>query len=182
MNNTASNTQVNRAQAVTNLQRYLRRLSFEEEPISYQRPPIDGIYDSATEDAVANFQRRHGIPATGIADKLTWDMIFQEYLRVTEEERFSKELSIFPDAPTDYAISRGDALTLVRILQLLLLELRVTYDAFEDIVENGIFDDRTEAAIKEFQQANLLPVTGEVDRATWNRIIREYANLALRGD
>lgn len=180
MNDQIYNTAMNKEQAVTNLQRYLRRLSFEDEFYDLARPPIDGIFDTATEDAVAYFQRANGLPVTGVANKETWDRIFSEYLRVTQAQRLSEGLFIFPDAPVDYAISRGDALTLVRILQLLLLELRATYDIFEDIIENGIYDDRTEIAIREFQRANLLPVTGEVDKNTWNRIVREYSNLNLR--
>ena len=180
MNDMTFNVAVNKAQAVTNLQKYLRRLSFEDEFYDIPRPPIDGIFDSVTEDAVSDFQRKNGLAVTGVADKETWDRIFGEYMRVTENERMAQGLFIFPDTPEGYTISRGDALTLVRILQLLLLELRLTYDVFEDVTENGIYDERTEKAIRDFQRANLLPVTGEVDKKTWNRIVREYANLELR--
>lgn len=181
MNNTSvNNTALNRPEAITNLQRYLRRLSFEDAAYDIPRPPIDGIFDRDTENAIIRFQGANGLPVTGVADKQTWDMIFEEYMRVTEAERLAQGLFIFPDAPSDYAISLGDALTLVRILQLLLLELRAVYDIFADITESGVFDSATEQAIREFQAANLLPVTGQVDKATWNRIVREYANLNLR--
>ena len=180
MNMAVNTTAINKEEAVTNLQRYLRRLSFEYGAADMPRPPVDGIFDTHTENALIAFQRQMGLPQTGVANKETWDRLFEEYMRVTEAERLAQGLFIFPDSPVNYAISRGDALTLVRILQLLLLELRVIYDVFEDITENGVFDEKTEAAVKEFQAANLLPVTGEVDRRTWNRIVREYANLALR--
>ena len=181
MNNTSvNNTAINKTEAVTNLQRYLRRLSFEDGDYDLPRPPIDGIFDRDTENAVRRFQGEMGLPVTGVADKTTWDMIFGEYMRVTEAERLAEGLFIFPDTPSDYAISLGDALTLVRILQLLMLELRAVYDIFEDITESGVFDDSTEQAVRQFQSANLLPVTGKVDKATWNRIVREYANLAPR--
>ncbi|MBQ9117554.1 MAG: peptidoglycan-binding protein [Clostridia bacterium] len=185
MNASVNNTFTNKEQAVTNLQRYLRRLSFERDATGatgIPRPPIDGIFDSDTENAVSEFQRVMGLPQTGIADKTTWDMIFEEYMRVTEGDRLAQGLFIFPDSPKNYTISKGDALTLVRILQLLLLELRAIYDIFEDITENGIYDDKTESAIRDFQASNLLPVTGEVDKNTWNRIVREYANLSTRED
>ena len=77
-------------------------------------------------------------------------------------------------------MSAGDTLTLVRIIQLLLLELRATYDIFEDVSESGTFDARTQQAIRDFQEINGLSPTGEVDEATWNRIVREYANLQKR--
>ena len=182
MNNLTRNTPMNKEEAVTNLQKYLRRLSFEDEAYDTARPPIDGIFDSATEEAVANFQRKNGLRITGVADKETWDKIFAEYLRATEAQRLSEGLFIFPDAPSDYTISRGDALTLVRILQLLLLELRVTYDVFEDVVESGTYDAKTQKAIEDFQRINGLSATGDVDAATWNRLVREYANLGKRDE
>lgn len=171
-------TPMNKEQAVTNLQRYLRRLTYEG--LEGDRPPIDGIFDSATRNAVSEFQKDHGIPQTGVADKTTWDAIFAEYLKATDTERNAQGLYIFPENPKDYAVSIGDTLTLVRIIQMLLLELRQTYDIFEKITESGTYDAETEDAIRQFQEKNRLPVTGKVDKATWNRIVREYSNLEKR--
>ena len=44
----------NQATAVENLQRYLRRLSFDDPRIP--RVPVDGIFDTVTEDATRAFQ------------------------------------------------------------------------------------------------------------------------------
>ena len=118
-----------------------------------------------------------GLPATGVADKKTWDMLFEQYRLATEDERTSEGLYPFPSRPTGYAVSLGDTLLLVRMIQLLLMELRATYDIFENITESGTYDENTEKAIREFQRINLLPETGRVDLATWNRIVREYSNI-----
>ena len=171
---------LNKTQAVTNLQRYLRRLSYEG--LQGERVPIDGIFDETTKNALSEFQRQQGLPATGVADKTTWDTLFSEYRRVTDDERNEQGLYLFPERPNDYTVSAGDTLTLVRIIQLLLLELQATYDVFEDITESGTYDLQTENAIREFQIKNGLPATGEVNRATWNRIVREYSNLKKRGE
>ena len=56
----------------------------------------------------------------------------------------------------------------------------MTYDIFEDITESGTFDAKTSDAVREFQIINGLPPTGNVDKATWNRIVREYSNLKKR--
>ncbi len=169
-------TQLNRAEAVTNLQRYLRALSYME---TGENPvPIDGIFDDATRSALMSFQRDAGLPETGVADKLTWDTLFAEYLAATEIDRGRRGLYFFPQNPRGYEVVSGDTLTLVRIIQLLLSELSVVYDIFEDIVESGTFDAKTERAIRDFQQINGLPVTGRVDERTWNRIVREYTNLS----
>ena len=171
-------TQLNREQAVTNLQRYLRRLSFETSDRT--RPPVDGIFDTATRDSLKQFQRSMGLPATGVADKQTWDALFEEYQRVTRDERELEALYLFPENPSDYAVTLGDTLTLVRIIQLLLLELRAAYDVFEDITESGTYDAKTQNAIAKFQLINGIPPTGNVDLRTWNRLVREYSNLSLR--
>ncbi|MBO7309783.1 MAG: peptidoglycan-binding protein [Clostridia bacterium] len=171
-------TPINKEQAITNLQRYLRRLSYEG--LDGKRVPIDGILGSTTREALSEFQRAEGLPVTGTADKRTWDAIFEEYSLVTQNERLAECLDPFPKNPPDYSVSLGDTLTLVSIIQLLLLELRATYDIFEDISESGVFDEQTEQAVREFQLKNGLPPTGKVDRTTWNRIVREYSSLELR--
>ena len=140
---------INERQAITNLQRYLRRLSFEYEGEVEDRLPVDGIFDSSTADALKKFQSFAGLDPTGVADKQTWDALFSEYRRVTENERQLRGLFIFPQSPSDYAVSLGDTLTLVRIIQLLLLELRATYDVFEDVVESGTYDAKTQKAIED---------------------------------
>lgn len=173
---------INERQAITNLQRYLRRLSFEYEGEVEDRLPVDGIFDSSTADALKKFQSFAGLEPTGVADKQTWDALFSEYRRVTENERQLRGLFIFPQSPSDYAVSLGDTLTLVRIIQLLLLELRATYDVFEDVVESGTYDAKTQKAIEDFQRINGLSATGDVDAATWNRLVREYANLGKRDE
>ncbi len=163
-------------EVIENLQKYLRRLSFEYSDIS--APPIDGIFDSVTKRSLTEFQKRFGLSQTGIADKLTWDTLFAEYLKATENQREKKTLDLFPSLPKGYAVSLGEEWLLVRIIQLLLMELSAAYDIFEDITESGIYDAATERAIKQFQRINGLPDTGKVDAATWYRIVREYSNLS----
>ncbi len=169
--------QLNRREAVTNLQRYLRELSYGTDGTN--TVPLDGIYDTATRDALTDFQRQMGLPATGIADKRTWDTLFDEYLEATQTARSRRGLYFFPQTPLGYEVSPGDTLTLVRIIQLLLQELRVTYDIFEDVVESGTYDAATEQAIYDFQRIHGLPETGRVDEMTWNAIVREYGNLYI---
>ena len=168
-------TYKNQQQAITNLQKYLRTVMAREGEVL--NIPIDGIYDTATRQALTDFQKNAGIVPTGIADKLTWDTLFSQYQKNLEQNRRQEGLFLFPDNPKNYEIGEGDTLLLVRIIQLLLIELQRTYDIFEEIVENGTYDIATQNAIREFQRINLLPQTGKVDRVTWNRIVSEYSNL-----
>ena len=65
--------------AIRNLQRYLRQLSYTDKDII--APPIDSIYDRATADSVRSFQRKYGIAETGIANKETFGY-YQEGLKL----------------------------------------------------------------------------------------------------
>lgn len=172
---------INEKDAIRNLQRYLRQLSYTDENIA--SPPIDGIFDTVTEDSLKAFQRRSSLPESGVADRETWNRLYEEYLRSLEENALPEQLSLFPRTPTGYYLSLGDEYYLVSIIQLLLNELRIIYDSFIPLVVSGIFDEATEANIIDFQKKNQLPTTGRVDRATWNRIARsfdDYANDYVR--
>lgn len=164
----------NIAEATKNLQRYLRRLSFEEG--GPERVAIDGVFDDNTRQSLISFQKSAGLEPTGVADQETWDALFEEYSNLLERD-YEEQLSLFPNAPNDYSFGYGDKFLLVKVLQLLMIELAIEYDAFEDIKETGVFDTNTENAIRAFQKINLLDDTGRVDRRTWSRIVRAYENL-----
>ncbi|MBE6626411.1 MAG: hypothetical protein E7628_04430 [Ruminococcaceae bacterium] len=45
----------------------------------YNPPPISGVYGRETADAVRDYQRVNGLPATGEADRETWHRLSEEY-------------------------------------------------------------------------------------------------------
>lgn len=165
--------ELNKRDAVRNLQRYLRYLSYEDDRLP--RPPADGIFGSATAEALSEFQKTRGLAATGRADRQTWDMLFNEYSRALERNDRSVRLDFFPKAPNGYSIGIGETSLTVRILQLLLQELTAVFDTLEFSEATGIYDEVTEENIRKFQAAALLPITGRVDLRTWNRILSDYA-------
>lgn len=167
---------ITKPQAIRNLQRYLRRLSFDSPTIP--RVPIDGIFESATEDAVKAFQAEYGLPVTGRADKRTWDRLYLEFLRVEEKNDRTPILHLFPTAPPNYVLEEGEESLTVMFLQIFLRELGIIYDAFEDMEITGRYDAPTAQNVRIFQEASLLPITGKVDLVTWNRILRDYTHYA----
>ncbi len=166
----------NERDAIRNLQTYLRQLSYTDSNIA--SPPIDGIFDTVTESSLRAFQRRSSLPESGVADRATWNRLYEEYLLSLGQNAVPAPLSLFPRVPDGYSLSRGDEYYLVSIIQLLLNELRIIYDTFIPLVVSGIFDEATEANIIDFQSKNQLPVTGRVDRATWDRIAESFGNYA----
>ena len=161
---------LNLQDAILNLQKYLRAISFADTRVS--RPPLDGIFDSATEDAVRSFQSSRGINANGIVDRATWDAIYEEYKALA----LAEELPFFPTSPADYVAKLGEESSFVSIIQILLQELSSVYDAFEAVEITGIFDTATEQAIKELQRASGLEITGELDRNTYRRLLYDLSS------
>lgn len=162
--------------AVRNLQRYLRIFANGEEDTKIFAIPIDGIYESATENAVSEFQRRNSLPVTGIADKTTFDAVYLEYMKATRESRRMHSPDFFPALPEGYVTEFGEKSPFIAALEFVLDEIRVAYDTLPVFERDGTFDGDTALAVKEFQRIHGLPVTGRVDRITWNELGRAYTN------
>lgn len=161
---------LNLRDAIYNLQKYLRAISFYDSRIL--RPPLDGIFDGATQNSVRSFQESRGLNANGTVDKASWDAIYNEYKAL---ERYSP-LPFFPNYPPDYAIELGDKSAFIAIVQILLREISSVYDKFEDISITGIYDESTERAIKELQRASMLEVTGKLDKNTYRRLLNDLSS------
>lgn len=163
-------------QAVSNLQRYLRRLSYEENGILPL--PIDGIFGSRTEEALSEFQRMRGFPVTGRADKATWDALFAEYERLLRQEDLRRPLDFFPRVPQNYQTTPGETGAFIALLQFILNELTSDYDTLPLLSITGSYDDATAGAVTEFQRIHGLPQSGLVNRNTWNRLSEKYNQYA----
>lgn len=159
-------------QAVRNLQRYLRRLSDEEKTIL--PPPIDGIFDSRTAEALSEFQRLYGLPVTGRSDRLTHDLLFEEYLRLTRLRDEQVNPDFFPSAPPGYVTTPGERNSFIVILQWLINELGVVYDALPSLALSGMMDAATSEALRIYQKIQGIPPTGQLDRSLWNQLARDY--------
>lgn len=158
--------------AVRNLQRYLRRLSFEDNDIL--PVPIDGIFAERTAEALSEFQKMQGLTPTGTADKNTWDALYGEYSRLQREEDAQHFPDFFPRIPGNYETEIGENSAFISLIQFMLEELRIVYDTLPPLSVTGVYDRQTVLAVEEFQRLNLLPATGLVNRMTWNRMAEEY--------
>ncbi|RXS83436.1 peptidoglycan-binding protein [Geobacillus sp. PK12] len=135
-----------RGAAVRDLQRRLKQLGY------FRYPQITGYYGAVTADAVKQFQRANGLPATGRADRATLERLKQK--ETSQPATSSDALTIG---------SRGDD---VRKLQQQLKQLG--YFTYSDIT--GYYGVLTADAIRRFQRDNGLPVTGAVDNQTAARL------------
>ena len=162
--------------AIINLQTYLRAQSFLYPNAII--PPVDGIFDTQTKNALIDFQLRNSLAPTGVADRITFELLYDQYLDIIENSSLPNPIIPFPSHPANYTIKRGENSFLVAVLQYMLNEIGVIYNVFDAIEINGEYDEATENAIRSFQAINSLSPTGEVDRKTWNSLARIY-NLTL---
>lgn len=163
-------------EARMNLQRYLRQLAYFDETIPLV--PIDGNRGSDTSEAIRAFQRRQGLTVTGIADRETWEAIYEEYLASLEEVAPPSPFSPFPSEPPDYALREGDEGFLVSALQFMLEEISLFFP-INAVRVDGVYGPETRDAVSELQARYLLPVTGETDKLTWNAVVRLYDSAKL---
>ena len=173
-----TNERPNERESIANLQRYLRQLSFEFPDIP--SPPIDGIFDTATEDALRAYQRIRGLEQTGRADLESWNMLFRDYNASLDRTGGANGFYIFPHFPIDYAVYPGEKHFLVEVIQYILNELRILYTDIPLNEQNGSFDENTRQGILEFQRRHGLAESDRVDLPTWNALTDAHLRITER--
>ncbi|MBO4419547.1 MAG: peptidoglycan-binding protein [Oscillospiraceae bacterium] len=111
----------------------------------------DGIFGPLTRDAVASFQRYEGFPVTGEADDRTWDALYELYSGI--DNRVLDNQAAFPKFDTAET-------TVVNVRQRL--------------TALGYSGANLQEALRAFQRANGLAVTGRLTDETARAITRQY--------
>ena len=129
-----------RGKAVATIQARLRAAGYDCKGDS-------GNFGARTLGAVEAFQRKNGLPVTGRVDSATWDKLSKAF--------------IYTKSDTSPAQALGEKDGAVERTQKLL-------EAVGDkhVPTSGLFDSKTEAAVKAFQRKNHLDATGTVDAKT----------------
>jgi peptidoglycan hydrolase-like protein with peptidoglycan-binding domain len=147
------------------------RVIAEDDPSHISVIP-DGIYGPETLQAVTVFQRKHGLPATGITDQSTWEAIVREYTpaAIRVDEAYPLYIILNPGQQ----IQKGERHPHILLLQSMLTVLADTYSSIAAPSLNGLLDDATADSISSFQYLNALPMTGNLDKQTWKHIALHY--------
>lgn len=161
-------------QPIRSLQTMLRVIAESDE----QQPSVvpDGFYTADTARAVAAFQRRNGLPATGVADQSTWDAIIPVYQDALIDVGEAEPLTIILNP--GQVIRRGERNPNIYLVQAILTVLSEAYESITSPGFSGILDVPTSNSLSSFQQMSLLPSTGELDKKTWKHLARHYPMAA----
>ncbi len=76
----------------------------------------------------------------------------------------------------------NDEKALIKEVQDMLYYISFFDKNIPRINPDGIFGEKTREAVTEFQREYGLPLTGEVDYATWNRLYEIYSSLSNTND
>lgn len=157
-------------QPVRSLQTMLRVLA--EQDGRYVTVVPDGIYGQTTMAAVSNFQQLHGLPVTGVTDQDTWEAIVRAYepALILVAEAQPMEIILNPNQ----VLRRGEASPYLRVAQALLWVLSETYGSIGRPGQSGILDAATADSLSSFQALNGLPMTGELDKITWQQLALHF--------
>lgn len=120
---------------------------------------ITSRFDAETRDGVRTFQARRQRAATGVVDRSTWDRL----VAATTEPTTEALHNVY--TPGRAILGAGDQGLAVRRLQARLKQIG-WYAG--DVT--GKFDRPTVTAVRGFQTRRRIPVTGEVDRRTLDRL------------
>lgn len=162
-------------QPVRSLQTMLRVIAESDRSLPSVVP--DGIYGQQTVTAVSAFQRKYGLPTTGITDQRTWDTIAAVYEPALIQVDEAQPLYIILD-PLE-VITEGQRHPNLYVVQGMLQVFALAYEGLVAPEVTGILDIPTSQALRDFQEQSGLPMTGRLDKQTWKHLALQYPSASM---
>lgn len=138
----------------------------------------DGIYGKETQSAVAQFQRRHGLPITGITNQATWESVVAAFSPALVEVAPAEPVHVILNP--GQVIRQGQHHPNVYLAQAMLTVLAAVYKSVGTPSLSGTLDPPTADSLATFQYLCALPATGDLDKQTWRHLAIQYP-LAASG-
>ena len=157
-------------QSVRELQEYLRRVAWADDRIPLVG--VDGIFGEETAQAVRNFQRAYGLPATGTVDKVTWQALREVERAVREYHERGEGVTVLQNGQQQLGADSDAAQ--IYVLQAVLQQLYLQGDLQTPVPINGVYGEQTVRAVRQIRALGALPPQDTVDRETWNVIAALY--------
>jgi len=173
---------IGRGQKHDNIEQVEKRL----DRLGYDTGAVDGVFDGQTAEAVKAFkhdQREFGRSSdSGLIANNGRDVLAREVKEISHDpyrarvkpsdERRAADRRVATAAGAANAdgttgIGRGD-----HGLEVGVVQKHLRAAGYDPQRVDGVFDDRTEGMVKEFQRKSGLPASGRVDVATWSKLQR----------
>ena len=141
--------------------------------------PVDGVFGQQTEGAVRRFQEIFGLTADGVVGKAVWYRLVSLYVGVNRLSELVSEGQRMFGIPfqAPQAVSEGSPRNQVLMVQYFLSILAQFDPLIPFVTLDGIYGPATRQAVRSFQTAQGIPVTGTVDTATWNALYSAFEGI-----
>ena len=137
----------------------VRELQHRLRQLDWFSGDITGRFAANTVAAVEGFQSKRGHKVTGEVDAKTWASLTKMTRRPTDDEMHNRLV------PGPALMRQGSSGDRVRDLQARLKQV-----AWFSGPVTGTYGSATVSAVKGFQGKRAIPVTGDVDQRTWDRL------------
>ncbi|MEA4988272.1 MAG: peptidoglycan-binding protein [Anaerovorax sp.] len=136
---------------------------------------ITGYYGPETKAAIMELEKKFNLIVDGIVGIQTWALLDSQYKKILNDipEGCLENKSIYPG----YILSKGMGDKNVTLLQTYLQKISESDSDIPRVDVNGLFDEKTEAAVRAIQQKYLGINVGFVGPITWSQIAVIYENL-----
>ena len=163
----------------------VRTIQIELNRIANNYPAItsglneNGFFDVSTENAVKNFQSIFNLSVTGEVNEPTWYAIKRIYTGIKGlGELYSEGLTIDEVSRLfEQDFGPGDVSEQIKVIQYYLNVISYFDRNIPSVAFNGIYDTKTENAVKAFQNIYGLNADGITGRDTWNALTRRYNEI-----
>ena len=146
---------------------------------SFPQVQITGVFDNVTEEAVKDLQINNALPVTGVVDKTTWDLLYDQFLGISFI--LPSLLTRVPIEPYDGVVLRqGSTGERVELLQRYLNGVAGVYTDVPTVEVLGIFGPQTYNSVLQFQRMFGLTADGVVGRNTWEMLLDVYESTLRR--
>ena len=143
----------------------------------------DGVFGTATENAVKTFQSIFNLAQDGIVGKATWYKISYIYVAVTKLAELGAENENLPSNAGSYpgnVLKEGSTGLGVSIIQFYLSTVNMFYQTVPAVDIDGIYGPETANAVRTFQRQFNLTQDGIVGKATWDKLYKIYLELVVQ--
>ncbi len=156
-----------RSVEVLEIQLYLSTIALYNN--SVKTVSIDGVYGESTLNSVVSFQRAYGIDPDGIVGEITWNRLVDVYNGIKENVDVpllgsDTDTAELPDA--DFTV--GAIHEFVPSIATAVNILSENFDEIASVEVSNEYSKTLSESIKGFQSLMSLPITGNVDKLTWN--------------
>ena len=160
------------------IQRQLNRIA-KNYPAIPKIPNANGVFDSATREAVRKFQSIFNLTVDGIVGKATWYKIKQIYVGILRLGELYGEGLRLSDVERQFktVLRQGDRGSDVRVIQYYLNFIGRFNNNINSPAIDGIFGPETYNSVLSFQRQYGLAQDGIVGRNTWNMLQTVYNDI-----